>query len=78
MRSVVSERNQAGTIASKLSAALHSHHVNLELELPTSSPLVKRASKVLARSHVVTGTPNTIRRPISWDALLGEKGLTLS
>ena len=40
-----SEGNQAGTIANKLSAVLHFHRINLHMELPTSSPLIKRALK---------------------------------
>ena len=32
----VSEGNQAGTIAGKLNAVLHSHRVNSQMELPTS------------------------------------------
>ena len=40
-----SEGNQAGTIASKLSAVLHFHRINLQMESPTSSPLIKRAMK---------------------------------
>ena len=35
-----SEGNQAGAIASKLSAVLHFHRINLQVELPTSSPLI--------------------------------------
>ena len=38
-----SEGNQAGTIASKLSAVLHFHRINLQMELTTSSSLIKRA-----------------------------------
>ena len=70
--------NQAGTIASKLSAVLHFHRVNLQMELPTSSPLIKRALKGVTRSHVAAGTPKRIRRPISWDTLLGGQGLVSS
>ena len=50
-----SEGNQAGTIASKLSAVLHFHRINLQMELPTS-PLIKRALKGVTRSHVTAGT----------------------
>ena len=35
-----SEGNQAGTIANKLSVVLHFHCINLQMELPTSSPLI--------------------------------------
>ena len=59
-----SEGNQAGTIASKLSAVLHFHRINLQMELATSSPLIKRAVKGVARSHVAAGTPKRVRRPI--------------
>ena len=51
-----SEGNQAGTIANKLSAVLHFHRINLHMELPTSSPLIKRALKGVTRSHVAAGT----------------------
>ena len=73
-----SEGNQAGTIASKLSAVLHFHRINLQMELPTSSPLIKRALKGVTRSHVAAGTPKRVRRPISWDSLLEGQGLALS
>ena len=66
----VSEGNQAGTIAGKLSAVLHFHRVNLQMEWPTSSPLTKSALKGVERSHVAARTPKRVRRPISWDALL--------
>ena len=36
-----SEGNQTGTIANKLSAVLNFHRINLQMELPTSSPLIK-------------------------------------
>ena len=74
----MSEGNQTGTIAGKLSAVLHFHRVNLQVELPTSSPLIKRALKGVARSHVAAGTPERMRRPISLDALLEGQGLTSS
>ena len=74
----VSEGNQAGTIAGKLSAVLHFHRVNLKIELPTLSPLIKRALKGVARSHVVVETPKRVRRPILWDALLEGQGLASS
>ena len=73
-----SEGNQAGTIANKPSAVLHFHRINLQLELPTSSPLIKRALKGVTRSHVAAGTPKRVRRPISWDSLLEGQGLALS
>ena len=58
---------------------LHFHHVNLQTESPTSSPpLIKLALKGFARSHVAAWTPKIVRRPISWDALLGGQGLTSS
>ena len=44
----VSEGDQAGTIAGKLSVVLHFHRVILHMELPTSSPLIKRALKGVA------------------------------
>ena len=62
-----SEGNQAGTIASKLSAVLHFHRINVQIELPTSSPLIKSALKGVARSHAAAGTPKRVRRPISWN-----------
>ena len=73
-----SEGNQAGSIASKLSAVVHFHRINLQMELPTLSPLIKRALKGVARSHVAAGTPKRVRRPISWDALLEGQGLASS
>ena len=45
------------------------------MELPTSSPLIKRAPKGVARSHGAVGTPERVRRPISWDVFLGDQGL---
>ena len=76
--SYASAGNQAGTIASKLSVMLHFHRINLQMELPTSSPLIKRALKGVTRSHVAAGTPKKVRRPISWDALLEGQGLASS
>ena len=73
-----SEGNQAGTIASELSAVLHFHRINLQMELPASSPLNKRALKGVARSHVAAETLKRVRRLISWDSLLEGKGLALS
>ena len=55
----VSEGNQAGTIVGKLSSVLHFHRVNLHMELPTSSALIKRTLKGVARSHVATETPTS-------------------
>ena len=74
----VSEGNQAGTIAGKLSAVLHFHRVNLQMELPTSSPLIKRALKGVVRPNIAAGTPKRVRRSISWDARLGEQDLASS
>ena len=48
------------------------------MELPTSSPLIKRALKGVTRSHVAAGTPKRVRRPILWDSLLEGQGLALS
>ena len=49
-----------------------------QVELPAFSLLIKRALKGLERSHVAAGTPKIVRRPISWDVLLGGKGLASS
>ena len=53
------------------SAVLHFHRVNLQRELPTSSPLIKRAQKGVARSHVAVGLQKEIaaRSPgtYSWE-----------
>ena len=48
------------------------------MELPTSSPLIKRALKGVTRSHVAAGTPKRVRRPIAWDSLLEGQGLALA
>lgn len=56
----VGGHNQAGTIAGKVSAVLHFHRVSSQTELPSSSPLIKRALKGVARSHVATGTPKEL------------------
>ena len=65
-------------LANKLSAVLHFHRINLKMELPTSSPLIKRALKGVTRSRVAAGTPKKVRRPMSWDSLLEGQGLALS
>ena len=57
---------------------LHFHRVNLQMELPTSSPLIKRGLKGVTRSHVAAGTPKRVRRPISWLAMLEGQGLPSS
>ena len=59
-------------------AVLHFHRINLQMELPTLSPLIKRALKGAPRSHVAAGTPKSVRRPISWGSLLEGQGLALS
>ena len=74
----VSEGNQAGTVTNKLSAVLRFHRVNLRMELPTPSQLIKRALKGVSRSHVATGTPRRVRRLISWDKRLEGQGLASS
>ena len=73
----MSEGNQASTIASKLAAVLHFHRVDAQMELPTSS-LINRALKGVERSHVAAGTSKRVRRPVSWDALLGGQSLAPS
>lgn len=67
-----SEDNQVSTIASTLVAVLHSHHVGVQMELTTSSPLMQRALKVVVRSHVAAGIPKRVSRAISWDTLEGQ------
>ena len=74
----VSEGNQASTIASKVAAVLHFHRVDAQMELPTSSPLTKRALKEVERSHVAAGTSKSVRLPVSWDTLLGRQSLAPS
>ena len=73
------EGNRPGTVASKLSAVSYFHRANLQMELPTSSPLGKRALK---EGHGRTLPPvphiNILRHPISWDTLLGGQGLSVS
>lgn len=59
----VSESDQAGIIASKVSAVLHFHGFNSILEMPTLSALTKRALKVVAQSHAAAGTPKTSASP---------------
>ena len=54
-RVVGSEGNQAGTIYSKLASVSHFHRVDAQMELATSSPLVKRALKAVERLHVAAG-----------------------
>ena len=68
----VSEGNQASTIASKVAAVLHFHRVEAQMELPTSSPLIKRALNGVERSHVAAGTSKRVRRSVSWDTLGGQ------
>ena len=46
----VSKGNHAGTIASKFAAVLHCHRVDVQMELPTPPPLIKRALKGIAQS----------------------------
>ena len=65
----VSEGNQAGSIAKKLAAVLHFHRIHVQMELPTSSPLIKRDLKEAERSHVAVGTSKRVRRPLSWNTL---------
>ena len=59
-----SEGNQAGTRAKTLSAVPHFHGINIQMELPTSSPLINRALKGVTRLHVAAGTPKGVRYPI--------------
>ena len=63
-----SEGNQAGTIANKLSAVLHFHRINLQMELPTSSPLIKRVLALgyffVARSDEIFASPAGAVHPV--------------
>ena len=74
----VSEGNQASTIESKLAAVLGFHRVDALMELPMSSPLMKLALKGVEWSHVAAGTSKRVRRPVSWDTLLGGQSLAPS
>ena len=57
---------------------VHFHRVNLQMELPTALPLIKRGLKGVAPSHVAAGTRKRVRGPLLWDALLEGEGLASS
>ena len=65
-----SQGNQAGTISSKLAAVQLFHVLAVGFEVPTQSPLAKRALQGISRAHAATGTPRRVRRPVSWDMFL--------
>ena len=72
-----SQGNQAGTIASKISAVQYFHRLEYRLELMTQSPTVKNALKGIARAHADAGTARRVRHPVSWDMLLkGEQRIS--
>ena len=73
----VSEGNQAGRFAS-IAVVFHFHRVDVQVDLPTSLPLIKRALTEIAPSHVATVTPKRNCRLISWGTLLGGQGLARS
>lgn len=73
-----SEGNQACTISRKLAAVQYFHRVEVGVELPTRSPLIKSALQGISRSHALAGTASRGRLPMSWDMLLGGRCLVPS
>lgn len=69
-----SEGNQAASISSKITAVQYFHRIDMGLELPTKSHVLRSALKGIARSHAEVGTKKRTRLPISWERILqGEK-----
>ena len=68
-----SQGNQAGTNSSKRAAVQSFHVTAVGFEVPTQSPLVKRALQGVSRAHAATGTPRRVLCPVSWGMFLQEE-----
>lgn len=64
-----SESNQAGTISGKIAAVQYFHRLNRQVEIDTSSPLLKCALRGVARSQVDLGMRRRVRLPVTWSML---------
>ena len=76
--SLSSQGNQARTISGKLAAVQYMHRVEKRLELPTGASRINRALKGVEKIHVEAGHRPRMRRPVSWETLLGGQPLTVS
>ena len=54
------------------------HRVEKRLELPTGASRINRALKGVEKIHVDAGHRPRMRRPVSWETLLGGQPLTVS
>ena len=70
-----SEGNLARTISGKLAAVQYYHRVEAQVEIVTSSPVIKWALKGIARFHVEAGTGQRVRLPVTWRMLLDGESL---
>ena len=69
-----SEGNQAASISRKIAAVQHFQRVDMGLELPTRSRVLRGRLNRIARSHAEASTKKRPRLPISWERILqGEK-----
>lgn len=65
-----SQGNQAGTISGKLGAVRYFHTVDVGVELPRDSLLLKRQLDGIRKAHVLLGSSRELRLPITLHDLL--------
>ena len=66
---------RSATIESHLSAIKFFHRISRGFELDTTYPVIASALKGAARSHAEVDDQATVRRPVSWAALLAGETL---
>ena len=69
-----SKGNLASTISGKFAAVQYFHRTEMQVEIATTSPLIKCALRGIARSHTDQGIRHRVRLPVTWKMLLeGER-----
>lgn len=69
-----SKGNQASTISGKFAAVQYFHRTEVQVEIESTSPLIKCALRGIARTQVDQGIGHRVRLPVTWKMLLdGER-----
>lgn len=69
-----SKGNLASTISGKFAAVQYFHRTEMQVEIATTSPLIKCALRGIARLHIDQGIRHRVRLPVTWKMLLeGER-----
>ena len=69
-----SKGNLASTISGKFAAVQYFHRMEMQVEIATTSPLIKCALRGIARSHIDQGIRHRVRLPVTRKTLLeGER-----